>query len=177
LSLRVVRLSPALPTAYARDSLPLSFTTQLLSPVWSRLARQPLRVFRDASFAIPLPISQTLTPAVTVFPCALPVVLPPSTQAALRRVTEANQLGWAALLPGGSMTRRACTNALRYGICIPTAQQGTVVHKIFLSRHKCLRADVGTRWAEAISGTCPAAPAAPRESASAAPGWAGIAVP
>lgn len=142
LSLRVVRLSPALPTAYARDSLPLSFTTQLLSPVWSRLARQLLRVFRDASFAIPLPISQTLTPAVTAFPCALPVVLPPSTQAALRRATEANQSGWAALLPGGSMTRRACTNALQNGICVPTAEQRTMTYKFFLSNPSATRQSV-----------------------------------
>jgi hypothetical protein len=30
-SLRVVRLSPALPTAYARESLPLSFTTRIVT--------------------------------------------------------------------------------------------------------------------------------------------------
>ncbi len=50
----------------------LSLPTRV-SPVWSRLARQPIRTLRDASFAIPLPISQTLIPAVSAIPCALPV--------------------------------------------------------------------------------------------------------
>ena len=67
----------------------------------------------------------------------------------MRRVTEANQTGWAALLPGGSMTRRAGTNALHYGIERQRVTAGidprivllnriAVIHSVFLSEQEPL---------------------------------------
>lgn len=78
LSRWVVRLSPALPTAVMPGKAFHSASPSKLSPVWSRLARQPLRILQDASFAIPLPISQTLIPLVSAIPCALVVVSAPA---------------------------------------------------------------------------------------------------
>lgn len=137
LSRWVVRLSPALPTAPMPGRTFHSTSPPTLSPVWSRLARQPIRALRDASFAIPLPISQTLSPQSRLSPARCRWI-PPFTQAALHRAAEANQTGWAALLPGGSMTRQADANAMQNGIGFPTTDRRNTPHKYFLSKTKSL---------------------------------------
>jgi hypothetical protein len=129
----VVRLSPALPTALMPGKAFHSASPPALSPVWSRLARQPVRALRDASFAIPLPISQTLFPAVSTFPCALPVDSAPVHASGVASCHRSQPSGWAALLPGGSMARRAVTNALQNGIRLEDKTTRHITHCIFLS--------------------------------------------
>lgn len=104
-----------------------------LSPVWSRLARQPLRAFRDASFAIPLPMSQTLIPAVSAIPCALPVDSAPvhaSGIASCHRSQPDGLGGPPARRPDDSAGRHKCT-AETYRV--PAAKTKATNHRLFKS--------------------------------------------